>query len=101
MFNIPFVAAGRRLRVKMLITTMMSLVGAGVAGAASAWNRQWLPAMVWFFSLAYTIFDKVYPSVLPEPVVTGFAFISLVLALLFCWQVFSRKRNRSRSVGQP
>jgi hypothetical protein len=49
-------------------------------------------ALAWFFSLAYTVFDKVFPAVLPEQLVTAFSLIFLALVLIFCWQNFSRKR---------
>jgi phosphotransferase system glucose/maltose/N-acetylglucosamine-specific IIC component len=51
-------------------------------------------SLAWLFSLAYTVFDKVFPAVLPEPLVTSFSFLFLALVLLFFWQSFSRKRAR-------
>jgi hypothetical protein len=75
----------------MQIATILSLIGAGIAAVAFAWHRQWVISLAWLFSLAYTVFDKVFPSVLPEPMVTSFSFLFLTLVLLFCWRNFSRK----------
>jgi len=76
----------------MHIGTMLSIVGSAVATAGFAWQKQWLPALIFAFSLSYTIFDKVFPALLPEHLVTGFSVLSLVLALIFCWQIFSRRK---------
>lgn len=76
----------------MHFATMLSILGSTIAVAAFAWQKQWLPSLVFSFSLSYTIFDKVFQAVLPESFVTGLSFISLVLAMIFCWQTFSRKR---------
>lgn len=76
----------------MDFATKLSIVGLTVAVASLAWQKQWLPSLIFVFSLGYTIFDKVFPSLLPEPLVTGLPCISLALALIFCWQTFSRKR---------
>ncbi|MYM36418.1 hypothetical protein GTP38_18990 [Duganella sp. FT94W] len=76
----------------MHFATMLSIVASTVAVATFAWQKQWLPSLIFAFSLSYTIFDKVFPALLPEPLVTGLSFISLVLAMIFCWQTFSRKR---------
>ncbi|NVM75303.1 hypothetical protein FHW83_001083 [Duganella sp. SG902] len=81
----------------MQIGTMISIVGSAMALAAFAWQKQWLPSLFFAFSLSYTIFDKVFPGLLPDYLVTGLSVISLALALFFCWQVFSRKRV----IGQP
>lgn len=75
-----------------IATTILSIVGAFGAGAAFAYRKQWLMSLAWFFSLAYTILDKVFPSVLPENLVTSFSFIFLILVLIFCWQTFPRKK---------
>jgi hypothetical protein len=93
----PSLASGGRAIFRgfeMQFTTVLSLLGAGVASAAFAWQRQWTMSLAWLFSLAYTVFDKVFPAVLPEPLVTSFSFLFLALVLLFCWQSFSRKRAR-------
>lgn len=78
----------------MQVATMLSLVGASVGVIAYALTRQRVMALAWLFSLAYTVFDKVFPSALPEPVVTGFAGVFLVLTLVFCWQSWWRSRGR-------
>jgi hypothetical protein len=77
---------------RMHIATILSIVGAFGAGSAFAYRKQWLMSLAWFFSLAYTIFDKVFPSVLPENLVISFSFIFLILVLIFCWQTFPRKK---------
>lgn len=77
----------------MQTTTIVSLVASGVACAAFAWGRKWIISLGYLFSLAYTLFDKVFPSVLPEEVVISFSFIFFALALVFCWQTFSRRRT--------
>jgi hypothetical protein len=51
-------------------------------------------SLAWLFSLAYTIFSKVLPTALPEPVVTGFSFLFLTFVLLFFFQKFSKKRRK-------
>ena len=79
-------------RANMHVTSMISIAASAVAMAAFAWQKQWLPSSIYAFSLSYAIFDKVFPALLPEALVTGFAVISLVLALIFCWKIFSRKR---------
>ena len=76
----------------MDFATKLSIVGLTVAVASFAWQKQWRPLLIFAFSLGYTIFDKVFPSLLPEPLVTGLSCISLALAIIFCWQTFSRKR---------
>lgn len=76
----------------MHVGTMLSIVGSGVAMAMFTWRKQWLPSLIYAFLLSYTIFDKVFPALLPEYVVTGFSILSLVLALFFCWQIFSHRR---------
>lgn len=76
----------------MHFATMLSIVGSAVAMAGFAWQKQWLPSLIFAFSLSYTIFDKVFPALLPEHLVTGLSVLSLALALIFCWQIFSRKK---------
>jgi hypothetical protein len=76
----------------MHIGTMLSIVGSAVAMAGFAWQKQWLPALIFAFSLSYAIFDKVFPAFLPEHFVTGFSVLSLVLALIFCWQILSGRK---------
>ena len=77
----------------MYLATILSVTGALLACAAFAWRKQWLMSLAWLFSLAYTVFDKVYPSVLPYYLVTLFSFVFLALVLVYCWQSFSRKRS--------
>ncbi|MBC3810701.1 hypothetical protein [Undibacterium aquatile] len=77
----------------MQIATILILVGTVIASAAYAWRKQWVLSLAWFFSLAYTIFDKVFPFVLPEHLVTAFPSAFLALVLISCWQNFSRKKG--------
>ena len=76
----------------MHFATMLSIVGSTIAMASFAWQKQWLPSLIFAFSLSYTIFDKIFPALLPEHLVTGLSVISLALAMIFCRQIFSRKR---------
>ena len=76
----------------MSIGVILGLIGASLGVIAFARRRQWVMSIAWLFSLAYTIFDKVFPSVLPESVVTSFSCVFLALVLLFCWQSFARQR---------
>jgi hypothetical protein len=75
----------------MQTTTILSLVASGVACTAFAVRKQWVLSVAYVFSLAYTVFDKVFPSVLPEEVVTSFSVIFFVLALVFCCHIFYRR----------
>lgn len=76
----------------MQIATTLSLVCAGVAIPLFAWQRKWVMSLALLFSLASTVFGKVFPSVLPEYLVTSFSFVFFALVLLFCWQNFSQKK---------
>lgn len=76
----------------MHVTTMLSIVGSTVAMVGFAWQKQWLPSLIFAFSLSYTVFDKVFPTLLPKHFVTGLSVVSLALAIIFCWTNFSRKR---------
>lgn len=76
----------------MHVATIISVVGSAFAMVVFAWQKLWLLSLVFAFGLAYTIFDKIYPTILPEHLVTGFSVCSLISALVFCWQTFSRKR---------
>jgi hypothetical protein len=78
--------------VMMQFATMLSIVGSGIAMAGFAWQKQWLLSLIFALSLSYTVFDKVFPALLPEYFVTALPVISLFLALIFCWKTFSRKR---------
>lgn len=75
----------------MQTATMLGLAGATVCVGLFAWQRQWIMALAWVFSAAYTIFDKVVPGVLPAPVVTSFSYTFLALVLVFCIQRLFRK----------
>jgi ABC-type glycerol-3-phosphate transport system permease component len=72
----------------MHIATILSVVGAVVAGTAFARRKQRVMSLAFFFSLCYTVFDKVFSTVLPEYLVTA----CMALALNFGWQNSSRKR---------
>lgn len=85
----------------MHVVTMMSLVAAIGASAGHAWQRQWLPALAWVFLLAYTVFDKLLPGVLPQPLVDGFAALFLALILCACWQGWQGWRRRRAAVAPP
>jgi hypothetical protein len=60
-----------------------------------AWMRQWILSLAFAFSAAYTIFDKVYPGVLPDNVVTSFSVMFLALALLQIYLQLRRRRSQS------
>ncbi|MYM85462.1 hypothetical protein GTP44_26475 [Duganella sp. FT50W] len=77
----------------MQIGTILGIFGSSLALAGCVWRKQWVAALAMLFWLAYIVFDKVFPSILPEHLVTGFSFVFLALALIFCWQVYFRKRN--------
>jgi uncharacterized membrane protein len=81
------------MRFEMQIGTILGIVGSSMALAGFTWRKQWVPALAMLFWLAYLVFDKVFPAILPEQLVTGFSFVFLALALIFCWQVFSRKKS--------
>jgi hypothetical protein len=81
----------------MQIGTMLSLVCAPLATIGFAWQKQWLLAWALFFSLCYTVFDKILPGVLAVYLVDGFSFISLGLALIYCWRIY---RARKSTPGQ-
>lgn len=76
----------------MHFATMLSVVGSTVAMAGFAWQKQWLPSLIFAFSLSYTVFDNVFPVLLPGHLVTGLSVISLALTIIFCWRTFSKKR---------
>lgn len=79
----------------MHVATMLSIVGSAVAMAGFAWQKQWLPSLIFAFSLSYTIFDKVFPALLPEHLVTGLSVLSLALALIFAGRFFLAKESSS------
>ncbi|MRW92050.1 hypothetical protein GJ699_18815 [Duganella sp. FT80W] len=90
--TVPVTTLEKFVRLEMHFVTILSIVGSTVAMAGFAWQKQWLPSLIFAFSLSHTIFDKVFPVFLPEHLVTGFSVISLALTMIFCWQTFYRKR---------
>lgn len=76
----------------MHFATILGITGNAVAMICFAWQKKWLPSLIYTFGLSYIIFDKVYPSVLPDYLVLGFSVTSLVLALTFCWQAYSSRK---------
>lgn len=79
----------------MQIGTTLSLVGAGVAIPLFTWQRKWILLLAWLFSLASTVFGKVFPSVLPEYLVTSFFFGFFALVLIHYWWYFFIKESAS------
>ena len=79
----------------MKIATAISLIAALLGTGIFAWRRQWVLSLAWSFSLAYTIFSKLYPTVLPEQVVTLFSVVFLALVLLSCFQTFRSRNTKS------
>lgn len=76
----------------MHFATILGIVGCAVAMVSFAWQKKWLPSLAYACGLSYMIFDKVYPSLLPDYLVIGFSVAFLVLALIFCWQAFFGRR---------
>ncbi len=76
----------------MHFATILGIAGSTVAIMCFAWQKKWLPTLAYAFALSYIIFDKVYPSVLPDYLVIGIAAMFLVLALIFCWQAYSSRK---------
>jgi hypothetical protein len=76
----------------MQFGTMFSLVCALLATIGFAWQRQWLLAGAFFFSLCYTVFDKVFTGVLPVYLVDGFSFTFLALTLIYCWRIYRARK---------
>jgi hypothetical protein len=76
----------------MHLVTILGVAGCALAMVSFAWQKKWLPSLAYAFGLSYFIFDKVYPSLLPDYLVLGFSVAFLVLALIFCWQSFSSRR---------
>ncbi len=74
----------------MQFGTVLGLVGATVALCGFAWIRQWMMALACLFSLAYTVFGKVFPALLPELLVTSFALVFLGLVLLHFYRSIPR-----------
>ncbi|MFC0169908.1 hypothetical protein ACFFKC_17635 [Pseudoduganella danionis] len=76
----------------MQFATILGIAGCSVAMVSFAWHKKWLPALAYAFGLSYIIFDKVYPSLLPDYLVIGFSVTFLALALIFCWQAYSSRK---------
>lgn len=76
----------------MHFATILGIAGCSIAMVSFAWQKKWLPSLAYVFGLSYLIFDKVYPSLLPDYLVLGFSVAFLVLALIFFWQAFSSRR---------
>ncbi len=77
----------------MQFLTVFGFIAAVIGCGACAWQRQWIFSLYFAFSAAYTLFDKVVPNVLPRLLVDGFSVMSFVLALLFIYQQFMRKKK--------
>lgn len=80
----------------MQIGVIISLSGAGIAALVFARQKQWAISIGYFFLLAYTVFDKIFPSALPESLVTSFSFVFFVLAVFFSWQCITRAKILKR-----
>lgn len=81
----------------MDINTTLILIGSTLAVSFSIWARQWLFAVTVTFSGVYTLFDKVFPSVLPKAVVASFVYIFLALTI---FQLFLLLTHRKRHVSK-
>jgi hypothetical protein len=71
----------------------IALFCSGLALLGSLVARRWLFAGVWFFNGAYTLFDKFYPGVLPQPLVDAFTFIAFGLAVIMLVQAWRTRRK--------
>jgi hypothetical protein len=76
----------------MHFATILGVVSFTVAMVSFAWQKKWLPSLAYAFGLVYVLFDKVYPSLLPDYLVIGFSVTFLILALIFCWQAFAGRK---------
>lgn len=76
----------------MQFATILGIVCSIGAGTFFAWRKRWVPSLAMWSWLACIVFDKVFPSVLPEQLVTAFSAIFLILASIYCWQSFSSRR---------
>lgn len=82
----------------MQLNTLLILIGSTLALSFAAWARQWLFAIAIAFSGAYTFFDKVFPTVLPQVIVSSFLYIFLALVVFQLLRLFSdRKRPVSKN----
>jgi hypothetical protein len=75
------------------LTACLSLAGALGATAGCAFDRRWLFAAAWACHVAYTLFDKFYTGVLPQPLVDGFAALMLVLVLVGLGKMLAAGHN--------
>jgi hypothetical protein len=71
----------------------IALFSSGLALLGSLVARRWLFAGVWFFNGVYTLFDKFYPGMLPQPLVDAFAFIAFGLAAIMLVQALRTRRK--------
>jgi hypothetical protein len=78
----------------MHLTAYMSLFGSTIATAGFMLARRWLFGAIWAFSAAYTLFDKFYSQVLPQPLVDSFAVLMFLLAMLALAKVIVARRKR-------
>jgi len=77
----------------MQIGTTFSLVCALIATTGFVWQKRWLLAWAFFFSLCYTLFDKVFPGVLAVYLVDGFSCAFLALTLRYCWRIYRARKS--------
>jgi hypothetical protein len=78
----------------MHLTAYMSLFGSTIAMACFMLKRRRLFGAIWGFLAAYTLFDKFYPHVLPQPLVESFSVISFLLAIFGLAKVIVARRKR-------
>lgn len=78
----------------MHLTACMSLFGSTIAMACLMLTRRWLLGSIWAFCAAYTLFDKFYPRLLPQPLVDSFAVITFLLAMCALAKVIVTRRER-------
>lgn len=74
----------------MQFGTVLGLVGASAALCGFAWLRYRIMTLACLFSLAYTVFDKVFPTILPQFLVTLFPLTFLALVLFHFYQSIPR-----------
>lgn len=75
------------------IAPYLSLVGMSIALAGSILARNWLFVGAWASGLAYTVFDKFRPAILPQPLVEVFPYVMLMLAVAGVVQLRARLRS--------
>ncbi len=78
----------------MQISTALVLFGSILCLCIFAWRRQWIMSLAFTFSVAYTLFDKVLLSVLPETIVVSFSFASLILLIFQIFRQFTHRNKR-------